>query len=43
MENKHTNIPTKVEEKFSFINLIRKLLNKTSKAKDIKGIIKYIS
>lgn len=43
MENKHTNIPTKVEEKFSFINLIRKLLNKTSKAKDIKGRIKYIS
>ncbi len=43
MENKHTNIPTKVEEKFSFINLIRKLLNKTSKSKDIKGRIKYIS
>lgn len=43
MENRHTNIPTKVEEKFSFMNLIRKLLNRTNKIKDVKGKVKYIS
>lgn len=43
MENKDTNIPTKVEEKSSFMDLIRKLLNRTSKSTDIKGRVKYIS
>lgn len=43
MENNHTSIPTKVEEKYSFMDFVRKLLNKTSKVKDAKGRIKYIS
>lgn len=43
MEIKDSTIPTKVEERYSFLYLIRKILKKTSKTIDKKGKVKYIS
>ena len=43
MAKKDSNIPTKLEVQSSFLDLIRKILNRTTKSIDKKGRIRYIS